>query len=497
MEGYAFGAEDAGVIDPAQVNHQGLYLGQVAEAKEHWAWVRLERELHDGDGLRLKQGSREMEMTYAGPELPAGEMARMRLREGLRARAGDQVWRLTDAHQLAAARTAPGRKIQVQMLLEAWPGKPLRLCLSDGESTVEMMGEEVAAARTRETAPEEMEKQLRKTGGTDFEAGEITIRTAGAFVPVAVLNELRREGLECLVEKRRDAFAYPLGRELPWEESPSPEVESAFELPERWVTVQNMAQAEAAREAEAAVIWYPEDFRPEALEKLAGQMEPGEWLRLPEVCQEETLAALQAWCDTHRELLGGLLLGSVGQLGRKWPVPVAAGPGIPVMNREAARMLGEEGCLFALASPELTGAEWKTLGAAEEESIPLLFPAYGRTQLMLLHHCPARTALGCRQGHGDCRLCDEGSSQSLRGKTLEDERGYRFPLERKRLPEGCLVRLLNALPTDLGDKGLAGGTIAEMTIETGEETREILRRLRERQKASASSTRGHWSRPVL
>ncbi|MBQ9252401.1 MAG: U32 family peptidase [Clostridia bacterium] len=494
MEGYAFGAEDAGVIDPAQVNHQGLYLGQVAEAKEHWAWVRLERDLHDGDGLRLKQGTREMEMTYAGPDLLAGEMARLRLREGIHARVGDQVWRLTDARQLAAARTALGRKIQVQMLLEAWPGKPLRLQISDGKSAVEMVGEEVAAARTREMGPEEMEKQLRKTGGTDFEAAEITIRTAGAFVPVAVLNELRREGLERLAEKRRDAFAYPLGREMPWEETKVSMPGRNPELPERWVTVQNLAQAEAAREAGTAVIWYPEDFRPEALEGLAGQMEPGEWLRLPEVCQEETLAALQAWCDTHRELLGGLLLGSVGQLGRVWPVPVAAGPGIPVMNREAARMLEEEGCLFDLASPELTGAEWKTLGAA---SIPLLFPVYGRTQLMLLHHCPARTALGCRQGHGACRLCDEGSPQSLRGKTLEDERGYCFPLERKRLPEGCLVRLLNALPTDLGDRRLPGGTMAEMTTETGEETREILSLLEMGQKTQASSTRGHWSRPVL
>ena len=72
MTGYAFGAEDAGVIFPESVNHQGVPLGEVESVREDLARVRLTRDLHDGDGLRIRRGRTEGEMTYAGKEVPAG-----------------------------------------------------------------------------------------------------------------------------------------------------------------------------------------------------------------------------------------------------------------------------------------------------------------------------------------------------------------------------------------------------------------------------------------
>ena len=98
-----------------------------------------------------------------------------------------------------------------------------------------------------------------------------------------------------------------------------------------------------------------------------------------------------------------------------------------------------------MASPELTGQELKELLGC---GLPIVTVVYGRTRLMLLHHCPARTALGLEKGHKDCRMCDKGSPDALKGQVLEDRKGYRFPLVRQRLPEGCLVELLNALPDE-------------------------------------------------
>ena len=534
MRGYAFGAEDAEVIQPAGVNHQGIRLGRVTEeSRGGFARVRLEKTLHDGDGLRLKHGGLEREMTYAGkPALP-GETVRLRLREGLRASPGDEVDRLTDAEQLDAARTAPLRRIPVDMKLEARPGSEIRLWISDGETGTEVAGEIVSAARTRETAGGEMEKQLRKTGGTDFEVREVQVDTAGAFVPLSALNELRREGLARLAEARTERFAYPAGPEKPRrEDGPERETEEiaaenagavhpaaqgnrmqendrehgaeeipaenagAGILPSWLVTVRTPEQAEACRGEDTRIIWYPEDFRAEALEALTAAMREGDWLRLPEVCEEQTLQELRRFTEKHRTRLGGVLLGSVGQLGLSWPVPVAAGPGVPVMNREAAALMREQGCGFVTASPELTGEDLKKLRAPGEGIPPAVPQVYGRIQLMLLHHCPARTALGWSRGHAECALCDGDDARALRGKTLEDERGYRFPLQRIRLPEGCLVRLLNTLPLDLGDRGIQGPRAAEMTVETGEEAREIMNCLRKNEKAPGESTRGHWNRPV-
>ena len=125
----------------------------------------------------------------------------------------------------------------------------------------------------------------------------------------------------------------------------------------------------------------------------------------------------------------------------------------------------------------------------------MLMPVYGRTQLMLLHHCPARTALGLKSGHRDCQMCDEKRPEALAGKELTDRRGYRFPLLRQRLPEGCLVRLMNTLPTDLLDRG-AGIPLIEMTTETAAEAERVARAAADGRKSGAAATSGHWNRPV-
>lgn len=522
MTGYAFGTEDAGVIAPETVNHQGLRLGKIIGIRGNLARLRLERELHDGDGLRLRRGRTEAEFTYAGKDLPAGEIAMIRLREGLKAGEGDEVWRLTDAAQLAEAMAAPLRRIPVDVELRANPGEKLQLRLSDGASEVHVSGETVSAARNRITTAEEMEKQLRKTGGTDWEVRGAKVDTGEAFVPVSALNALRREGLACLAAERIRRFEArtglaPEGEDAAAERRDHPDLrreqaqreghraqiqkdrgsESQEGEPELWVTVRTPEQAEACRGEGIRLIWYPEDFRREQRKEWASWLRAGDWLRLPETCEENTLQELYDYVCGQREILGGVVLGSVGQLGRDWPLPVAAGPGVPVMNREAARLLKEAGCEYAFASPELTGEETNRLMEPAEDLPRMIAGVYGRTQLMLLHHCPARTALGWRQGHGSCALCDRADPRALRGKMLEEERGYRFPLLRLRLPEGCLVRLMNTLPTDVADKPVRGIRGLEMTTETAQEALSVLRSVESHRKSPGESTRGHWNRPVL
>lgn len=498
MRGYAFGCEDAGVIWQESVQHQGIEIGRVEAAAGGMARVRLTGALHNGDGLRIvgPDGSEE-DMTYSGRVAEAGEIAPVRLRSGMRAGKGDRVLRLADTRQLEAAREMRGKPIPVQMCMEAWPGKPLTLQVTDGESTVTVTGERVEAAGNREATTEELTRSLAKTGGTAFAATAIRAETKGAFVPVSAVNALRRAALEELTEKRIAAFEKtshaPSGTA---EQAPPDSGGNGIPAPDKLpaVTVRTEEQAVLAREKGWMAAWYPEDFRDAAMEALSSWMQPGEWLRLPDVCEESTLEGLRDWVSRHREKLGGVVLGSVGQLGLAWEVPFGAGPGIPVMNREAIALLASEGCVFVTASPELTGEELSEL--LRDEPLPVMVNVYGRTQLMLLHHCPARTAMGMKKGHRDCRLCDTGDERALRGERLTDRKGYSFPLLRLRLEEGCLVRLMNALPTDLLDQRIPGIRAVELTEEDSGKTAEILTGLRLYQRTAGETTRGHWNRPT-
>ena len=351
-----------------------------------------------------------------------------------------------------------------------------------------MQGAETAPARTRPAQAEELQRNLSRTGDTLFVPGKIEIETEGAFVPVSEINRIRREALSALEKAREEAFAPDCGEEG----EILPAVLPRRELP-RMAIVRTEEQAEAVRSRGFRVIRDPEDWRAAALEKLLAEMPAGDWLQIPRVCTEETLQAIRALTEKYREKLGGVVLGSIGQLGIRWPVPCGAGAGIPVMNRQAAAFLFEAGCEFVTASPELTGKELEELTAGDP---PIAVTVFGRTQLMLLHHCPARTMLGCTDGHRECKMCDMHHPDALEGNALEDGMGHRFPLLRQRMPEGCRIRLMNGLPTEWTDRKGIRNPLIEMTTESRAETEQVLDALEAGTKTGMEATGGHWNRAV-
>ena len=490
MRGYAMGAEDAGVIDPARVSHGGVKIGRVEFAAGNMARVRLERSLDDGDGLQIRTAQGDAELIYAGHDTEAGQIAVVRLRPDIRTKAGDEVYRLTSEKQLQWARSLAIPAIPADMALIAYPGKPLALTMTDGESSVTVTGDTVAPAQSRAMSEEDARRSLGKLSDTPFSLRALTVQTAGAFVPVSVLNQLRREACQQLVEARIAAFTRKAGREETADDLIYPDTPDAPSM----AIVRTREQADAMQGAADLLVWYPEDFRADALESGLRDMPDGVWLQLPTVCEEKTLDALDAFVQRNAGKLGGIVLGSVGQLGRTWNVPMGAGSGIPVMNRRAAQFLLEQGCRFVTASSELSGAELRTL---MQNHPPVVVPAYGREQLMLLHHCPARTYLGLTKGHAACRMCDQHSPDALAGQTLTDRRGTVYPLLRQRLPEGCLVRLMNALPTNNIRRVRQAG-YAPMMVLTTENAQEAadVRAVMDGEMRELEGTSNHWNRPV-
>lgn len=490
MRGYAMGAEDAGVIDPARVSHGGVKIGRVEFAAGNMARVRLERSLDDGDGLQIRTAQGDAELIYAGHDTEAGQIAVVRLRPDIRTKAGDEVYRLTSEKQLQWARSLVIPAIPADMALIAYPGKPLALTMTDGESSVTVTGDAVAPAQSRAMSEEDARRSLGKLSDTPFALRTLTVQTAGAFVPVSALNQLRREACQQLAEARIAAFTRKAGREEPADDLIYPDLPDAPSM----AIVRTRKQADAMQGAADLLVWYPEDFRADALESGLRDMPDGVWLQLPTVCEEKTLDLLYAFVQRNAGKLGGIVLGSVGQLGRTWNVPMGAGSGIPVMNRRAAQFLLEQGCRFVTASSELSGAELRTL---MQNHPPVVVPAYGREQLMLLHHCPARTYLGLTKGHAACRMCDQHSPDALAGQTLTDRRGTVYPLLRQRLPEGCLVRLMNALPTNNIRRVRQAG-YAPMMVLTTENAQEAadVRAVMDGEMRELEGTSNHWNRPV-
>lgn len=489
MDGYALGCQDAGVIFPDRVNHGGVRIGQIEAVVGGMARLRLEKSLQDGDGLQLRTDRGDSEMIYSGHDMSAGEIAVLRLRPDMKPHAGDAVYRLTSSAQLNRARAMAVKAIPCDLILTALPGEPLMLTASDGASTVTVTADVVSAAQKRALTEEDARKSLAKMGDTPFTLRDCTVFTENAFVPVSALNAIRRDALLALENQRAADFALARGVENP----PDAVVLPCGKVPET-IIFRDLTQYEAVKHLSARLVWYPEDFREEALERDLAALADGVWFHLPVKCEQATLDMLHRFVTDHADRLGGVVLGSVGQLGMQWPLPMGAGEGIPVTNRCTAQVLYAEGCEFVTASGELSAAELSTMLAGDP---PMLVPAYGRAQLMLLHHCPARTYLGLERGHADCRMCDLHHPDALAGTSLTDRRGVEFPLLRQRLPEGCLVRLMNSVPTDLVSRVRHAGWSPLMTLsgEHGEALSSAVD-VFEGGKRQGDATSAHWNRPV-
>lgn len=504
--GHAMGAEDADLVTPSRVSHEGLPIGEILSVRRDLASMRVERDLHDGDSLQLR-GAKDEDMRYSGHDVPAGSTATLHLRPGLRVSTGMPVARLSDAVQLKEARAHAPTPIPVAMAAHFAVGQPMTLSLSDGQITVNIEGPVVEAAKNRASTSEDARRQLEKLGGTPFvTAAEPQILVEdGVFLPVGALNALRREAVKKLTQERIAAFAQPAYR-TDADLSIHRPATGAINADTIAVVFSDLSLAEALTEAGATLLVYaPRIFTPEALRNALPLLPTGAWLRLPPQLTQSTLDAVLPVLRQHAKQLGGIWVESIGQLHLDVDLPFMAGEGVPVVNRNGMALLRQTGISGFCLWPEWTFAEQKGLLPM---AAPCLMKMYGREVLMLLNHCPERVRLGlaerrevCRQCKGDADVCGQSNA------AMTDRKGYRFPLSRTRFPEGCEIQVLGALPTDLraydtDRRVLGAGMLLHFTTESAQEQLAITRLFAALMadgsipSSTVQTTSGHWLRGV-
>jgi len=502
--GHAFDAEDADMITPDRVSHEGLPIGEILSVRRDFASMRVDRDLHNGDSLQLR-GQKDEDMRYSGPEVPAGQTATLRLRPGLRVTPGTPVARLTDALQVEEARAHAPKPISVSMFARFVIGHPMQLSMSDGQSSVTVTGDEVQAAQKRASTAEDVRRQLEKLGGTPFVCENMQVAAdEGVFLPVSALNALRRDAAEKLIEARIADFADPANRQ-PVDFQMHRRTSACIGKDTLAVLFSDPAMAEKLTDAGASLLVYaPKTVTPDALAAdLSRRLTVQCWLRLPPQMTQSALENILPVIEEHKEHLAGIWAESVAQLALLPELPMIAGEGVPVTNAEAVQVIRNTGVNACMLWPEWSFSDQKDVPAT-----PRLMKLYGREMLMLLNHCPERVRLGLSANRANCRLCKTASAVCGReNAVMTDRKGYQFPLARTRFAEGCEIQVLGALPTDLraydaDRRALGAGALLHFTIETPEQqialTRTFAALLRGESVSSSTeqTTTGHWLRGV-
>lgn len=389
---------------------------------------------------------------------------------------------------------------------------PVIIKLSFQDYKVEVHGDYPMEAQNKPLTKEAVQKQMRKTGNTPFEFEILTIELEDdLFVPVAVLNELRRRALEQLEQtilhqyRRRsmDAFAQlksEKNMQITLKKAEQNGKESNIlnsqksDMPSLHVSVETIAQLKAVCKEEGVKRIYIDSELLTIMDeyemiRLVHRANKQCWIMLPQIFRTKAKQALKQinWKETQWD---GCLIRSMEEIGwlreQGFEKPMAADHMLYTYNRLAIQMWKEQGVVTDTVPVELNANELRQRGTKGSEMI-----IYGRLPMMVSAQCIKRTT----------KKCD----QKQEVLTLKDRMGNHFPVKNHCVY--CYNTIYNSKPLSLPDIPFEKMELAAVrlvfTVEGAKETETIVKefadmicRGRKREQIIKDFTRGHYKRGV-
>ena len=361
-------------------------------------------------------------------------------------------------------------RVSVRMKLEIEEGgEKLTVTDADGNKAFAYGDFEPQPARTDPT--ESLRRSLAKTGGTPFEAAEITVEMDGGpwFVPGSTVNELRREALDALLQKREVLRPWPTTEEHvpPLPQRTLPPRRTLRARFERWdqVPEQALSGVECLILPIAQADRVPREWRSKTILELPramfGALEQDTARRIA-ATQDAGFAGYEAGNIAHLRLCRGL--------------PLSGGFGLNITNNVAAQFYADQGLNSLLILPEVKDSDIASIAPVKDgRPVPTGVMIYGHMPLMLTRACPL-------QNIHDCAHCDKTGE-------LTDRKAKKFPVRC-----GLGMRTIyNPVPIYMGDKPGALAVdygVAYFTLESREEAAKILDMIRVHAPFEEDFTRG-------
>ena len=397
-----------------------------------------------------------------------------------------------------SAEEKPWQDIKVQEkingILTLSVGNRAKLTVSCGDVTVECIGQEVQAAQKQPLDPARIEKQMRKTGNTEFTFDNLEILVEGnVFLPMQALNELRREGIEELTEQiqmqyRREEAGCGMKTATAGFDRDADGVTETAGKKECCISasVQNKAQLDTAVNSKIRYIYLEEDVE---FEREDGVQY---FLAMPYIFRENTIKRYEKMYTEIEKKYDGILIRnweSYAWLKRHvYQKEIRSDYNLYIFNQKAKEELKDLGIGQGTAPVELNDRELAELGIGEQA-----FIAYGYQPVMVSAGCIKKTSASC-----------DGKGGVL---TISDRYQKEFTV--RCYCRDCYNVMYNSAPLFLADKAeeirklMPAQIRLDFTVENKEQVREIckiyMNAFTEGKKMEPQIreyTRGHFKRGV-
>lgn len=207
-DGYLF--NERYIVNSKRPNHMGVEIGKVVDYKNGYVFVKLSSELNVHDGIRIV-GKRDVGLSIDKMFINRKDIEHAS--EGsivsFKCDSVDRnsiVLKTTDFLQINDINkriSLKSRKVLISGLIKLNKDNKIYLELSDGVNTVSVSDYIVEKAIKRSISRDDVVKQIDRLGGTVFKFKELdVIMDNDVFVPVSILNDIRRRCIDLLISKR-------------------------------------------------------------------------------------------------------------------------------------------------------------------------------------------------------------------------------------------------------------------------------------------------------
>ena len=205
-DGYLFNDNIYNIKSP---NHLGSHLGIVIKITKDKIFVKLDEDLYQEDGIRFCSSNKGMIINKLYNEkgllvnhVCKGDIAILDNKVNLKEK--DSVNKTISKNLIKLIENTVPKKIPISFKVFAKAFNELTLTVTDDINTIILKSIKLDKALNKPTTKEEIYSKLNKLGNTPFYLKSCEINLDNAFIPMKILNNLKRDIIDKLILKRTE-----------------------------------------------------------------------------------------------------------------------------------------------------------------------------------------------------------------------------------------------------------------------------------------------------
>lgn len=205
-DGYLF---NDNIYNIKSQNHLGSHLGIVIKITKDKIFVKLDEDLYQEDGIRFCSSNKGMIINKLYNEkgllvnhVCKGDIAILDNKVNLKEK--DSVNKTISKNLIKLIENTVPKKIPISFKVFAKAFNELTLTVTDDINTITLKSIKLDKALNKPTTKEEIYSKLNKLGNTPFYLKSCEINLDNAFIPMKILNNLKRDIIDKLILKRTE-----------------------------------------------------------------------------------------------------------------------------------------------------------------------------------------------------------------------------------------------------------------------------------------------------